>query len=91
MNINKLAQRLQKDRPLTMVSIRMPNDVIDDLKRVAPMLGLYRPRLADRLGTSRRRRRTFGVDRKPAEERREGGDHHVRDGGGAKLASGNAR
>ena len=40
MNINKLTQRLQKDRPLTMVSIRMPNDVVDDLKRVAPMLGL---------------------------------------------------
>jgi len=39
MKINKLAQRLKKDRPLTMVSIRIPNDVIDDLKRVAPMLG----------------------------------------------------
>lgn len=39
MKINKLAQRLQKDRPMTMVSIRMPDDVIDDLKRVAPMLG----------------------------------------------------
>jgi len=40
MNTTKLAQRLQKDRPMTMVSIRIPNDVIDDLKRVAPMLGL---------------------------------------------------
>ncbi len=39
MKINKLAQRLQKDRPMTMVSIRIPNDVIDDLKRVAPILG----------------------------------------------------
>ena len=39
MKINKLAQRLQKDRPMTMVSIRIPDDVIDDLKRVAPMLG----------------------------------------------------
>ena len=39
MKINKLAQRLQKDRPTTMVSIRIPEDVIDDLKRVAPMLG----------------------------------------------------
>ncbi|MCC6298144.1 MAG: hypothetical protein IT314_02510 [Anaerolineales bacterium] len=39
MKINKLAQRLQKDRPMTMVSIRIPVDVIDDLKRVAPMLG----------------------------------------------------
>ena len=39
MKINKLTQRLQKDRPMTMVSIRIPEDVIDDLKRVAPMLG----------------------------------------------------
>ena len=39
MKINKLAQRLQKDRPMTMVSIRIPDDVIEDLKRVAPMLG----------------------------------------------------
>ena len=39
MKINKLTQRLQKDRPMTMVSIRIPDDIIDDLKRVAPMLG----------------------------------------------------
>jgi hypothetical protein len=39
MKINKIAQRLQKNRPMTMVSIRIPEDVIDDLKRVAPMLG----------------------------------------------------
>ena len=39
MKINKLAQRLTKDRPMTMVSIRIPDDVIEDLKRVAPMLG----------------------------------------------------
>jgi hypothetical protein len=39
MKINKLTRRLQKDRPMTMVSIRIPDDVIDDLKRVAPMLG----------------------------------------------------
>ncbi|MFH1908389.1 MAG: hypothetical protein ABIL11_13575 [Chloroflexota bacterium] len=39
MKINKLAQRLQKDRPMTMVSLRIPDDVIDDLKRVAPLLG----------------------------------------------------
>jgi len=39
MKINKLAQRLQKDRPMTMVSLRIPDDVIEDLKRIAPMLG----------------------------------------------------
>jgi hypothetical protein len=40
MKINKLKNRLRKDRPTTMVSIRMPEDVIDDLKRIAPKLGL---------------------------------------------------
>ena len=39
MKINKLTHRLQKDRPMTMVSMRIPDDVIEDLKRVAPMLG----------------------------------------------------
>ena len=39
MKINKLSQRLQKNRPMTMVSIRIPNDIIEDLKRVAPLLG----------------------------------------------------
>jgi len=39
MKTNKIVQRLQKNRPMTMVSIRIPNDVIEDLKRVAPMLG----------------------------------------------------
>ena len=39
MKINKLTRRLQKDRPMTMVSIRIPEDVVEDLKRVAPLLG----------------------------------------------------
>ena len=39
MKINKLTRRLRKDRPMTMVSIRIPEDVIEDLKRVAPVLG----------------------------------------------------
>jgi len=39
MKINKLTQRLQKDRPTTMVSRRIPVDVVEDLKRIAPMLG----------------------------------------------------
>jgi hypothetical protein len=39
MKINKLSKRLQKDRPMTMVSLRIPEDVLDDLKRVAPLLG----------------------------------------------------
>ena len=39
MKINKLSQRLQKNRPMTMVSLRIPEDVLEDLKRVAPLLG----------------------------------------------------
>ena len=39
MKTNKIVQRLQKDRPMMMVSIRIPDDVIEDLKRVAPILG----------------------------------------------------
>jgi hypothetical protein len=39
MKINKLSQRLQKDRPMKMVSLRIPEDVLEDLKHVAPLLG----------------------------------------------------
>ncbi len=45
MKIDELKTRLQKDRPMVMVSIRMPEDVVADLKRVAPQLGFsgYQP------------------------------------------------
>ncbi|HSN74001.1 MAG TPA: hypothetical protein VL334_02780 [Anaerolineae bacterium] len=43
MKINKVAERLQKDRPMTMVSIRIPTDVLDDIKRVAVLLGFSGP------------------------------------------------
>ena len=39
MKINKLSQRLQKNRPMKMVSLRIPEDVVEDLKRIAPLLG----------------------------------------------------
>jgi predicted DNA binding CopG/RHH family protein len=39
MKTDKIVQHLQKDRPMTMVSIRIPDDVIEDLKRIAPILG----------------------------------------------------
>jgi hypothetical protein len=39
MKINKLSQRLQKNRPTKMVSLRIPEDVLEDLKRIAPLLG----------------------------------------------------
>ncbi|MBN1311862.1 MAG: hypothetical protein JXB30_10615 [Anaerolineae bacterium] len=45
MKINKIKKRLHKDRPTVMVSIRMPEDVVEDLKRLAPLLGFsgYQP------------------------------------------------
>ncbi|MEZ5535075.1 MAG: hypothetical protein R3F02_05560 [Thiolinea sp.] len=39
MKIEKLKTRLNKDRPMTTVTVRMPVDVVDDLKRIAPLLG----------------------------------------------------
>ncbi len=39
MKISKIKSRLRKDRAMTMVSLRVPDDVIEDLKRIAPLLG----------------------------------------------------
>ncbi|MEH2085238.1 hypothetical protein [Nostoc sp.] len=40
-----LKKRLEKSRPMTTITIRIPEDVIEDLKRVAPLLGFsgYQP------------------------------------------------
>ena len=35
----RLRQRLRKDRPMVSVTLRMPEDVVEDLKQVAPLLG----------------------------------------------------
>jgi hypothetical protein len=35
MKITKLKQRLQKDRPMTSIELRLPEDVVEDLKQVA--------------------------------------------------------
>ena len=45
MKIERLKNRLKKDRKMTSVTLRMPEDVIDDLKRIAPVLGFsgYQP------------------------------------------------
>jgi len=42
MKIDALKQRLNRDRPMTTITIRMPEDVIEDLKRLAPVLGFSR-------------------------------------------------
>jgi len=52
MKINKLKQRLRKDRPMTMISLRIPEDVVEDLRRVAPVLGFsgYQPLIRAYIG-----------------------------------------
>jgi hypothetical protein len=34
-----LKQRLNKNRPMKSVTLRMPEDVVEDLKTIAPLLG----------------------------------------------------
>ena len=45
MKIDELQRRLRKDRPMVTISVRMPEDVVEDLKRLAPLLGFsgYQP------------------------------------------------
>ena len=45
MKKSKLKSRLVRDRPMKTISLRFPEDVIDDLKRMAPLLGFsgYQP------------------------------------------------
>ena len=52
MKLNDLKARLRKDRPTTTVTLRMPQDVVDDLKRIAPRLGFsgYQPLMRAYIG-----------------------------------------
>jgi hypothetical protein len=45
MKVEALKKRLDKNRSMTSITIRIPEDVIEDLKRVAPLLGFsgYQP------------------------------------------------
>lgn len=57
MKASDLKKRLQKDRPMITISLRMPEDVVDDLKRIAPRLGFsgYQPLLRSYVGQGLRR------------------------------------
>lgn len=57
MKAETLKKRLNRDRPMSSVTIRMPEDVIDDLKRVAPLLGFsgYQPLIRAYVGQCLRR------------------------------------
>lgn len=53
----RIHKRLRTDRPMTTISIRMPEDVIEDLKQVAPTLGFsgYQPLIRAYIGQGLRR------------------------------------
>lgn len=52
MKIENLKKRLDRDRPMTSVTIRIPEDVVEDLKRIAPILGFsgYQPLIRAYIG-----------------------------------------
>jgi len=53
----RVKARLQRDRPMTTISLRMPQDVIDDLKEIAPALGFtgYQPLMRSYIGQALRK------------------------------------
>ena len=57
MKIETLKKRMERDRPMVSVTLRMPKDVIEDLKRIAPLLGIsgYQPLMRAYIGQSLRR------------------------------------
>jgi predicted transcriptional regulator len=52
MKVEALKQRLDRNRPMTSVTIRMPEDVVEDLKKIAPLLGFsgYQPLIRAYIG-----------------------------------------
>jgi hypothetical protein len=57
MKIETLKKRLDKNRPMTTVTIRIPEDVVEDLKRIAPILGFsgYQPLIKAYVGQGLRK------------------------------------
>jgi len=56
MKVEALKKRLERNRPMTTITIRIPEDVIEDLKRVAPLLGFsgYQPLIRAYIGQALR-------------------------------------
>ncbi|WP_287637455.1 MULTISPECIES: hypothetical protein [unclassified Microcystis] len=52
MKVEALKKRLERNRPMTTITIPIPEDVIEDLKRVAPLLGFsgYQPLMRAYIG-----------------------------------------
>ena len=53
----RIRQRLSKDRQMTAISLRLPQDVIEDLKEIAPSLGFsgYQPLIRAYIGQGLRK------------------------------------
>lgn len=53
----RLKKRLKKDRAMEIISIRLPEDVIEDLKEIAPALGFsgYQPLIRAYVGQGLRK------------------------------------
>jgi hypothetical protein len=53
----RIKKRLQKDRTMTTISMRLPEDVIEDLKEIAPALGFsgYQPLIRAYIGQGLRK------------------------------------
>ncbi len=57
MKTSELKQRLKKDKTMSAITLRMPENVVNDLKRIAPELGFsgYQPLLRFYVGQGLRR------------------------------------
>ena len=94
MKTQQLRDRLQKDRPMATISIRMPEDVVEDLKRVAPVLGFsgYQPLIRAYIGQGLRRDlerldRNPGLERLVESLRRQGVDQEIINSAIAEMRS----
>ena len=52
MKNSKMKTRLDRNRPMVSVTLRMPEDVVEDLKKVAPLKGIsgYQPLIRAYIG-----------------------------------------
>lgn len=94
MKMDQLRERLSKNRPMTTISLRMPEDVVDELKQIAPLLGFsgYQPLIRAYIGQGlrldlERLSRQPGIERVIESLRRQGVAEEVIDTVIAELRS----
>ena len=53
----RMRERLRKDRPMVAISLRIPEDVVEELKEIAPSLGFsgYQPLIRAYIGQGLRK------------------------------------